>query len=193
MPGPKVNTPCPDLAQFQRLVSAQLSDIDKEAILHHLESCDACAEKIAALPEQDMLVGLIRHAHTPDEATGNMINRLVERLSELRPAGIAADGGQAPPRQPAPDALLSFACPSCGKRLKVKAELAGKKVRCPFCQGVALVRAAAAGASGAARSMPPETQSLQDRLTLGVPTPQAGGSPATPSRRPRRTGPCTTS
>ncbi len=44
MPSPKAKLHCPDLGQFQRLVAAQLPDIDKEAILHHLEGCDSCAK-----------------------------------------------------------------------------------------------------------------------------------------------------
>jgi hypothetical protein len=143
MPSPKANTPCPDLAQFQRLVSAQLSDINKEAILHHLESCDACAGKIAALPEEDTLVGLIRHADTLDEATGNMINRLVERLSKLRPSESFAAAEQAPP--------LIFACPSCGKGLKINAAFAGKTGRCPHCKAAMRVPAASACAQGGAQ------------------------------------------
>src|SRR5207253_1693042 len=114
------------------------------------------AAKMAALPEQDTLVGLIRHADTVDEATGHTIDRLVERLSKLRPAETPAEAHQASPREPAPGGRLSFACPSCGKGLKGKAELAGKKVRCPHCKGVALVPAASVAAPGAARSMSPE-------------------------------------
>jgi serine/threonine protein kinase len=41
--------------------------------------------------------------------------------------------GPAPSGAGAPAAPLSFVCPGCGKKLKVKAELAGKKVKCPQC------------------------------------------------------------
>jgi DNA-directed RNA polymerase subunit RPC12/RpoP len=47
------------------------------------------------------------------------------------------------PAQPAnPDravAALSFVCPDCGKSLKAKRELAGKKVKCPQCSHAVLV------------------------------------------------------
>jgi serine/threonine protein kinase len=47
-------------------------------------------------------------------------------------AGHAADADTAP-------ASVSFACSGCGKRLRVKTLLAGKKVRCPQCgQGVSV-------------------------------------------------------
>jgi hypothetical protein len=47
-----------------------------------------------------------------------------------RPASAAPDA-PANPGPPAP--AIPFPCPACGKPLKVKATLAGKKVRCPHC------------------------------------------------------------
>jgi hypothetical protein len=43
----------------------------------------------------------------------------------------AAPDAPAKPTPPAP--AVSFPCPACGKPLKVKAALAGKKFRCPHC------------------------------------------------------------
>src|SRR4051812_35759735 len=37
---------------------------------------------------------------------------------------------------------IQFPCPGCGGRLKVSEEMAGRKVRCSKCQGVAQVPAA---------------------------------------------------
>jgi DNA-directed RNA polymerase subunit RPC12/RpoP len=39
--------------------------------------------------------------------------------------------------------VIAFACASCGKSLKAKAELAGKKVKCTQCGKAVLVQAAA--------------------------------------------------
>ena len=44
----------------------------------------------------------------------------------------------APPSNPSA-AFVSIACPDCGKKLKVKAALAGKKVRCGQCGKAVLV------------------------------------------------------
>ena len=33
-------------------------------------------------------------------------------------------------------AMISFTCPACNKQLKIKDELAGKRVRCPGCATV---------------------------------------------------------
>jgi hypothetical protein len=38
-----------------------------------------------------------------------------------------------PAKPEAPPPPLSFVCPGCGKKLKVRAELAGKRVKCPQC------------------------------------------------------------
>ncbi len=65
-----------------------------------------------------------------------------------RRAGKAPDAGAQ--ARPAP-ALVALACPGCGHNLKVKAELAGKRGKCPKCGGVVLVPApAAAGQPGGA-------------------------------------------
>jgi hypothetical protein len=54
------------------------------------------------------------------------------RRRARKTAGRAAvPGGQAKPEAAQPP--VSFPCPGCGKRLKVKAELAGKSVKCPHC------------------------------------------------------------
>jgi hypothetical protein len=55
-------------------------------------------------------------------------------------AAPAADAVEAPPESaPETTALIAFACPECGKNLKVKALLAGKKVKCPQCGKATLV------------------------------------------------------
>jgi serine/threonine-protein kinase len=60
-------------------------------------------------------------------------------------------GDKVAPGGPAPAvaalSALSFACPECGKTLKVKTELAGKNVKCPGCGKAALVPGGPASAS----------------------------------------------
>ncbi len=34
---------------------------------------------------------------------------------------------------------IAFQCPGCGKKLKTKAELAGKKIKCPECGNAVVV------------------------------------------------------
>jgi serine/threonine protein kinase len=64
----------------------------------------------------------------------------VRRRRAGKAAGRAAvPCGQAKPQAAQPS--VSFPCPGCGKRLKVKAELAGKNAKCPHCGKPGLVPA----------------------------------------------------
>jgi WD40 repeat protein/serine/threonine protein kinase len=96
-------TRCPDPARYQELAAGKLADADEEALLNHLEHCEACARKLMAVGESDVLESLIRHAYaSPEEAEGGPVGRLVERLSKLRPGETSAvhHDETVPPRQP---------------------------------------------------------------------------------------------
>ncbi|HEX5442202.1 MAG TPA: serine/threonine-protein kinase, partial [Pirellulales bacterium] len=49
-------TGCPAWIQYTQLSSGKLSDADKDVLLRHLDTCDTCAQKVAALPQGDTLV-----------------------------------------------------------------------------------------------------------------------------------------
>jgi hypothetical protein len=68
------------------------------------------------------------------------------RLPEKGPACTPAAPTPAEPK--AAPASVSFPCSGCGKVLKVRAALAGKKGKCPHCAAVVLIPATAAGESG---------------------------------------------
>ena len=51
---------CPEVQLYQRLAAGELADAEKEALLGHLEGCDACGRKLASLPAQDTLVDLLK-------------------------------------------------------------------------------------------------------------------------------------
>src|SRR5438067_6497182 len=93
---------CPDVSQYQRLsCGGPLSFPEKEALLAHLEGCDACATQVEALSANDTLVELIRQSRTRgDVPKGETIARLVKQLRELRPNAPAA--GEVPTRPPVP-------------------------------------------------------------------------------------------
>jgi serine/threonine-protein kinase len=59
-----------------------------------------------------------------------------------------ASGGETPAGPAAAPPVLSFACSACGKDLKARSELAGKKARCRHCGAVVLIPEAGAGAAG---------------------------------------------
>jgi serine/threonine-protein kinase len=76
-----------------------------------------------------------------------------DRFQSAAEVAALLEGYLARPRQPAPpphhpsgqgDTEMAFACSSCGTSLKAKAELAGKKVKCPRCSQAVLVPGPAA-------------------------------------------------
>ncbi len=67
---------------------------------------------------------------------------LARRSRRAAKERISATIADRPEVTPSAAPVLSFACSACGKRLKVKAELSGKKVKCPQCGHVAVVPAA---------------------------------------------------
>ena len=89
---------CPDLTQYQQLAAGQLAGREEEALLAHLEVCDACAGSLHCLPEEEPLANLFRQADTVGDAPfGEVVADLVERLSKLRLVGqtfLYARGGR---------------------------------------------------------------------------------------------------
>ncbi len=137
---------CPDLPRYHELAAGKLAEPDEEALLAHLERCDACGRKLRALAEPDALAGLVRQAQASGEdAASGPVARLIERLSKLRPGDTSAVARDQtlPPREPAQALPLPLICAACGKRSKVQRDLAGKKVRCPHCRQVVVVPDAA--------------------------------------------------
>ena len=124
---------CPDLTQYLLLAEGKLADADDEELLLHLERCDLCAQRLSTLAEKATLAELIQQNQAKENGAADaVVVRLVERLSKLRPNDASADVGRA--KLTAPALRLVFACPNCNKALKVKSELAGRKVKCPGCQ-----------------------------------------------------------
>src|SRR4051794_31872317 len=78
---------CPDADRYQRLVALQLTAVEAEELLQHLEDCPSCAQKVAALPAQDTLLERVQPTSTlSDDMSAKRVNELIERLSRLRPA-----------------------------------------------------------------------------------------------------------
>jgi serine/threonine protein kinase len=117
---------CPDVSTLKKLAVADLPPDEMELLLGHLQECDACLAKLPTFATTDTLVDVLAKTKTlsnsPDDP---LLAAVIERLAKL---------GQTPATAPAAAAKpINFACASCGKSLKVKAELAGKKIKCPGC------------------------------------------------------------
>jgi WD40 repeat protein/serine/threonine protein kinase/Leucine-rich repeat (LRR) protein len=73
--------------------------------------------------------------------------------------------------------MISFACPTCNKRLQVKDDLAGKKVKCPGCGTVmAVPRASEKPVAALAEQAQPQPPS-EERTAAFTPPPGAKGCP----------------
>ncbi len=124
---------CPDSARYQGLASGELSPPECESLLSHLEGCESCVRRLESLPEDDALVRLIRQARAEGEPpVAATLAGLIARLRKSRPG--PGDAGAAP---------IVVQCPGCGKRLKAKADQAGRTARCPKCRAAIAVPAAA--------------------------------------------------
>ncbi len=172
---------CPDLNRYRQLASGAMTPEDKESLLQHLEQCGDCAARVAALPNEDTLVDLLRQARTKvDNASGEKMAALVERLSKQKPGAAARSEDKTLPPTPAAAATFVFDCPACGKKLKIKESAAGKKVNCPSCRQAvqapekAAPRAAEAPTVAAGGSSPAAGQDQRAEGTGGNAPPAEG-------------------
>jgi WD40 repeat protein/serine/threonine protein kinase len=118
------------------LISGQLPPAEVETLLAHLEGCASCARQVATVAEQDSLAELVRQGGALEEGVSNksvalLIQRLRKQLPGVKPS--AEQDRTIPPRGPSPGRLFTFRCPACKRPLKVKADMAGKKAKCPQC------------------------------------------------------------
>src|SRR5215475_3022416 len=86
-----------------------------------------------------------------------------------------------PPRWRGP--MIPFPCPSCGKGLQVKEELAGNKLACPHCrQPLSVPTAPARQGAPAGREGPSDARTLPPRGPSEAPTLVRGPVVLTPSQ-----------
>ncbi|HEY7423478.1 MAG TPA: protein kinase [Gemmataceae bacterium] len=125
--------PCPDLGSFRSLIEGDLSIAEKEALLWHLEACNACARKVQTMPEQDRLLSWVRQTQSSSRSPED--RRLASLIGRLIPSAAANSSATSAlaTKNIGPARLFSFACAGCGKPLRIPEELAGKKVQCPYC------------------------------------------------------------
>jgi hypothetical protein len=81
---------------------------------------------------------------------------------------------------------ISLACPKCQKRLRIKDELAGKRVRCPGCGSLLPVPAPAEPAPAPPPTVPVAPQAQEPVLVLAAPAELDGGSVSPQSLPGRR-------
>jgi predicted RNA-binding Zn-ribbon protein involved in translation (DUF1610 family) len=96
--------PSPDV--LQALGLGKLDDATAETVLNHLETCSDCRKEVET-QSGDAFLDRLRQTHRPG-------------------TGTAAYQGLAQDR-------ILFKCPRCGKALRAKVGVAGKKVKYPNC------------------------------------------------------------
>src|SRR5262245_16664682 len=115
---------CPTSQTFEQLRLGRLAIAEVEVVARHLETCPRCADSVQNLRVEDTLIDVLRCQETLTDADPSpVVKALIERLHKQMPAAQA----------------ISFSCTGCGKPLKVKVELVGKKVKCPGCGTVVVV------------------------------------------------------
>lgn len=141
---------CPEITKFQRLAAGQMPPPEDETLLAHLEVCDGCATLVEGLLENDTLLELIRQGGgRKQEPENESLAQVLQRMRNQMPLAQAAEARTLAPKD-LPTPMISFTCPNCGKGLKARQELAGKKVRCPGCKNAAPVPGVALAAPVAA-------------------------------------------
>jgi Leucine-rich repeat (LRR) protein len=132
---------CPAGAELERFLLGRLPDGEYARIEEHVPHCPRCLHTLEVLDAKDPLIDALRRnpsgVREPDREA---VERLVARLRGPVSVARSADAPRAVPK-------FTLPCPGCGKPLRLKAELAGKKGKCPACRhGFRIPERPAAGA-----------------------------------------------
>src|ERR1700681_2855250 len=83
---------CPSEQNLQRLLLGQVSEPEAERLEEHLEQCDPCVRTASTLKAEDTLAEAIRtQGATPQAPPSEVVEGLMQRLEQLRPATSASD------------------------------------------------------------------------------------------------------
>ncbi len=165
---------CPAEADLLRLFRENLPETEVAAVEEHVLHCGPCLEKLKTLAgTEDSLADLLRrHTPTPDFAASPVVAELMKQLKSLRASSASPESQGV--------AMIPLTCTACRKKLKVKAELAGKKIKCPGCGQVLAV--------GVPAPVAAPTGGSEDRTVLPTPEPASQAPPAEAGRRQTQAG-----
>lgn len=134
---------CFDVPTYQRFAAGQLAAAEMDRVAGHLEQCESCLRVVRELPEDSFVASLRAQGDWPSTVLASgFVRNVVEHVLKQREASSQVLSGS-----------VAIACPGCGKPLRTKSDLAGKKVKCPGCGTVMEVppAAVASGQLSAAR------------------------------------------
>jgi hypothetical protein len=167
---------CPPPADLEHLVLGGRPAEEIDELERHVLTCATCLAQLKTqLTGRDTLAGLGGHTRSDESAASPVIVALMRKLESLRSSSAVT------PSQGA--AMISLTCDKCHKKLVVKPQFAGKKVKCPACGAVMPVAAAVHVADAVSVG-----QSSEDLPT--VPPPQADASEQ-PTNPPASAPDCT--
>jgi DNA-directed RNA polymerase subunit RPC12/RpoP len=149
-------TTCPSPSAFRELVAGRLTEAEATRLEQHIASCASCLEALKKpLASEETLNQLLGQGSTLTETPlSPTLQALIKRLQKL---------GRAAAQDCQTQGETTLACAACGRMLKIKAALAGKKVKCPACGQTVLLPVAQR-----------ESHSISADRTL-APLPQAAG------------------
>ena len=118
---------CPPPPELERLFLGGLTTQEADALEEHVLECASCLNKLKSLLRSRETLVADRDRETLRDSLGPSpaIDALLIRLECLRPTPTS------PVLQGA--AMLTLSCSACQKKLSVKDDAAGKKVKCPAC------------------------------------------------------------
>ena len=126
---------CPSRSDLEHAYRKGLPEDEMAALERHVQHCQPCMEKlIAVLSAHDTLVDAIKGQVTLISAiTDPLVVELIHKLEDIK----LLMG----PQKNSEVRMLTIHCSACPKKLSVKEELAGKKVKCPGCGTLTMVPA----------------------------------------------------
>ena len=130
---------CPSSAGLERLCQNGLPESEAIALEQHVHECRPCLERLMALlPAHDTLTDALagRDTLTSPASAHPLVADLIRKLENIK---LPSKPLKTPEVR-----MLAFNCSSCQKKLSVKENLVGKKVKCPGCGQLTAVPAAIA-------------------------------------------------
>ena len=118
-----MSVPCPPDQHLEQLLDDRLEAAEDAALTRHVESCAACQARLERLLAGSL--SSLGPAQANPETADALLIRLKRKLQSLHtpPPNSLQQGA----------AMMTVCCPACQKKLAIKDEWAGTKVKCPGC------------------------------------------------------------
>ncbi len=136
-----MSVPCPPDQHLEQLLDDRLEAAEDAALTRHVESCAACQARLERLLAGSL--SSLGPAQANPETADALLIRLKRKLQSLHtpPPNSLQQGA----------AMMTVCCPACQKKLAIKDEWAGTKVKCRGCgQVITAPTPVAAGPAGSA-------------------------------------------